>query len=603
MKKILAYVLLGVSMLLGATGCSMWNSGDSDDDASITSFVFKAENNSSVLSYDIAGAIDQNAGTITVSLPKSLYTDTASRATLTADISYSGSSAKSGAVYDYSKSPVSVAAVSGGSEKVYLVQILQAHDTVSAGTLLFTEYYSGSTYSYKGTSNQYVEITNMSANTVDLGSVQLNRHAWKNGQRLSSEDQSVLLSGELAAGASLVVYSNLCGFTFSNGTAVSDRSLNSVITFSGQDALTLTSGTVLDALGPADGAGTGWSWGNTKLMERKSYVTAYSGWNEDEWITWKGTNKAADAANAGLTTTASTDTAKAITYFALEGLDSPVYGSIDASAKTVTFKLLDKYRTVLKPTVSTDGFSVRLANLNRIVSGETEIDFASISYTNPLTLYVFDKTGAKDDWKTVVLGETKYTTVNYDFDGGIQTVLDAVNSGTTSFDTDVTGILTCKDVYGSKTAQHCFFLQDKNAALYFFVYDNSTTLLPDDALIGNKITVHVTGGKVFSNMPEVTAISSAAVTDSATAAIYYETGSYANAAAEGKVYCYTGSVEAAADSHLVGTFSKTNDLYFHVASSLESTMAAGVSGTFYGPVTYSYSQYRMELSDEFQMKF
>lgn len=600
-----AAAVICAAVLLIFTGCA----GTVEDNVvpEIQNFVFRSSDNAGYLSNDITGSIDTNAKLITVKLPASVYADTTARAALRASITYGTGTAYAGTVSnpDYSVSPVALPVTTqSGNSAAYLVKIERQYDTAVQGSLLFTEYYSGLAYAFKGTNNQYVEITNMSASSVELGGCELNRHCWQDGIRYPAQDQSVQLSGTLAAGESIVIYSARTTFSFS-GKCLSDAYLNSVVSFSGEDGLTLTSGgVVLDALGPGDGIGTGWNWGAAKRMQRKNTVTAYSGWKESEWITSLASNTAADAANAGFRTPALSATAKDITYFAFENLDDVVYGTIDTAARTVTVNVKEQYGTVMEPTVSTNGSDIRLADMSRIISGKTSIDFSSATESNPLKLYVYDNNGTPCIYGVIfnVIKETVYTRTNYDFDGGIQSVLEAIKSGATSFNTDVTGILTCKNVYGYKTAQACFFLQDKNAGLYFYISDTADTPLPVNAIVGNKITVHVTAGQVYYDMPEVTKISAGNVADSSVHDIYYETDRYSEAACLGRIYEYAGTIEKGMDSYAVGTFSETEGLYFHANFDFQEKLAKGSYGRFYGPVLYSYSQYRMEITDENQIK-
>jgi hypothetical protein len=592
-------------LLLIISGCV--NTADSGADAEITGFVFSVKENQDYLSQDIAGSVDTGSRLITVKLPASVYADTTVRAALRASIAYGTGTVYAGAASnpDYSVSPVALPVTTqSGNSATYLVKIERQYDTASQGSLLFTEYYSGLAYAFKGTNNQYVEITNMSAAPVELGGCELNRHCWQNGIRYPAQDQSVQLSGTLASGESLVIYSARTTFSFS-GKCLSDAYLNSVVSFSGEDGLTLTSGgIVLDALGPGDGIGTGWNWGAAKRMQRKNSVTAYSGWKESEWITSLAANTASDASNAGFRTPALSASAKEITYFAFENLDDVVYGTIDTADKTVTVNVKEQYGTVLEPTVSTNGSDIRLADMSRIISGKTSIDFSSAAESNPLKLYVYDNNGTPCIYGVIfnVIKETVYTRTNYDFDGGIQSVLEAIKNGDTSFNTDVTGILTCKNVYGYKTAQACFFLQDKNAGLYFYISDTADTPLPVNAIAGNKVTAHVTAGQIYYAMPEVTKISAAEVTDSSVHDIYYETDRYSEEACTGRIYEYAGTIEKGMDSYAVGTFSETEGLYFHADFDFQEKLAKGTYGRFYGPVLYSYSQYRMEITDENQIK-
>ena len=256
---------------------------DAEQATTITEFVFSATRNGS-LEKDAVGTVNQQTKIITVKLPSSVYKNATARSVLRADITCASGSAliDEESTFNYANSPVPITvANTNGNTVMYLVSMEQQYDAVQKGALLFTEYYSGSKYSFKGTNNQYVEITNMSLESVELGGVELNLHAWKNGQRVPERDQSVQLLGTLAAGASTVIYSGRTTFSSLVSKGTSDALLNSVISLNGQDALTLTSGgVVLDVLGPTDGNGSGWSWGNAKLMQSKHIVTRYDGWTK-----------------------------------------------------------------------------------------------------------------------------------------------------------------------------------------------------------------------------------------------------------------------------------------------------------------------------------
>ncbi|HPH02720.1 MAG TPA: hypothetical protein PK297_07160, partial [Spirochaetota bacterium] len=78
-------------------------------------------------------------------------------------------------------------------------------------------------------------------------------------------------------------------------------------------------------------------------------------------------------------------------------------------------------------------------------------------------------------------------------------------------------------------------------------------------------------------------------------AIYYRTGYYAQPEFIGQVFVYSGPVWSSMDRYFVGKFD--DDLYFH---SLKSTdwewmLGDGQGGDFFGPITYSYNLYRMEI--------
>ncbi len=369
---------------------------DSACEAEITSFSFYASKNSGIISSNINGNIDSSAGTITVYLPETLYSSD-SRSNLKATVLANEGSTVVTDIdsLDFAYSPLKIAVSQSGITKTYVVNIKEEISAVTNGALLFTEYYSGQAAPFKGSNNQYLEITNKSSSQIDLGSVSLTRHVWEDGVRCENKDISVQLSGKLPAGASLVLYSQRCSW-FSSKTDSSssfyqsDINYSQIIETNGIDGFTLESGgKVIDSIGFENGEGNGWNWGSAKLMQRKRSVSKYTKFAEYEWISSASTNSSSEIEDtAGTDTENSTGSEKDLTYFALEELSPIVYGSIDTSSCTVTIELSDEYKSKdLKFTASTNGSRIRYKN-REVTTGTT-----SARFNSSFQLTVYDNAG------------------------------------------------------------------------------------------------------------------------------------------------------------------------------------------------------------------
>lgn len=350
----------------------------------ISSFSFKTADNTEVsaLQSTVSGDIDDEKKTIRVFLPESLYSDSAQRKLLKSSVEVQdGNILASGE--DYSRNPVSFSVGNENESVTYLVNIEKASSALPANALMFTEYYSEGSALYKGENNQYIEIKNMTSETLDLSQVLLTKHAWKDGTRREDLDQSVYLTGTLPANAILVISSQRSSMFASSRDSTtrvfqSDRIYNSIITFSGQDGLTLSyNGKILDVLGPDEGKGTGWNWGVAKKMQRKNTTVRYSSWRELEWITTPTVVGAGDITTAGYSTATPTPAQdNAVSFFALEGLSHFIYGTIDNTARTITVKMGSDFPKIQKITASTYGQRVRF-NGRDIISGQTEANFSN----------------------------------------------------------------------------------------------------------------------------------------------------------------------------------------------------------------------------------
>lgn len=388
------FLCLSIGFLLSS--CSQ----SEDKYAEITGFSFEK---SGSLLQTVRGTVNQQSKVITVYLPEYAYSDEDIRSSLKPSFSLGSGTSLSTKIedMDFTASPVKVGVTcSNGNTATYKINILKEAADVKRNSLLFTEYYSGQEASYKGSNNQFIEISNKTSSSIDLSSVVLTRHCWENGERVAQKDQSVNLTGTIPANGFLVIYSQRCSYFASKSDTASvvyqsDRMYNSIITTQGQDGFTLTSGGVLlDCLGPDNGNGTGWNWGVSKHIQRKNGLAFFRKWDEAEWITEVAENKDSDfSSTAGAETAKLSSTAKDITYFAIENLSTPVYGSIDNENHTVEVQLNDDIGTVHNITVSTNGSYVYY-NGKKVVSGSTAVDFAK-----PFKLRVYSEGGDNVSYK------------------------------------------------------------------------------------------------------------------------------------------------------------------------------------------------------------
>lgn len=403
----------------------------------ISSFSFKTADNTEVSSLGgtVLGDIDDEKKTIRVFLPESLYSDSVQRKALKASVEVQAGEIVSSDTQDYSKNPVSVSVGNENESVTYLVNIEKASSALPANALMFTEYYSEGSALYKGENNQYIEIKNMTSEALDLSQVLLAKHAWENGTRREDLDQSVYLTGTLPANAILVISSQRSSmFASSRDSATrvfqSDRIYNSIITFSGQDGITLSyNGKILDVLGPDGGNGTGWNWGVAKKMQRKNTTTRYSSWRELEWITTPTVVGAGDITTAGYSTATPTSAQdNSISYFALEDLSHFIYGTIDNTARTITVKMGSDFPKIQKITASTYGQRVRFNGAD-IISGQTEANFA-----NQFRITVLPPTGSANQSQVYTVVPNL---VSYNFDTSPEGTYTLLRNGEKPQDGDV----------------------------------------------------------------------------------------------------------------------------------------------------------------------
>lgn len=387
------FLCLSIGFLLSS--CSQ----SEDKYAEITGFSFEK---SGSLLQTVRGTVNQQSKVITVYLPEYAYSDEDIRSSLKPSFSLGSGTSLSTKIedMDFTASPVKVGVTSGnGNTATYKINILKEAEAVKKNSLLITEYYSGKAAPYKGSNNQFIEISNFTSNPIDLSSVVLSRYCWENGVRNAEKDQTVTLTGTIPANGFLVIYSQRCSYFASKAdtsTVVyqSDRIYNSIITTQGQDGFTLTSnGVLLDCLGPDNGNGTGWNWGVSKHIQRKNGLAFFRKWDEAEWITEVAGDKDSDfSSTAGKATEKLSDEYNDITYFAIENTSVPVYGSIDNTNHTVEVQLNSDMGTVHNITVSTNGSYVYYSGA-KVVSGITKVDLAK-----PFKLKVYSSGGTSVDY-------------------------------------------------------------------------------------------------------------------------------------------------------------------------------------------------------------
>ncbi|MBN1519748.1 MAG: hypothetical protein JW923_06630 [Spirochaetales bacterium] len=572
---------------------------------SVLSFGFRAGDNAAAgLAEDVWASIDHELGVITVRLPDTV----ADYSSLKAAVSLpEGSSALPSVPTDYSLSPTAlVVANEDGLQSVYLVDVGQRAAPAPADAVLFTEYYAGTGYDLGGDRNRWIEITNKSAAIVDLAQYRLVKVARLNGQRVPSLDQDVALRGQLAAGASLVLYADmikasrflLSSTVLAPDLLYSDIGFNGIIDFNGDDGYQLTrNGVILDVLGPNGGTGADYYWGREKRMLRKSGTNPTATWNHLDWITYGLANNSSDAANAGAQTPALPTDRKVLTFFAFERLAEPSYGIIDEAAKTVSIAApqgTDLSSVIVS--VGVEGLGA-WAQGETIVSGETALDLRTAT-----EIWVYPTVGSTYQSYTVqaiISDPMEYTTTPYSFNGGIGALLSAsIKYPEASFPmTVIEGVVTAKNVYYkySSDADECFFIQDSSGGIMIW------TDVGVDAPIGSRVRVEAIKGIRNYTMPIIYEHGKISRVDAQTYDIYYETDAYNNLSALGRVFRYTGVIEQGMADYDEGAFSVDAGLRFQGLPAIASLLETGDSGSFYGPIQVSYSKYKMCLSQEEQI--
>lgn len=574
----------------------------------ISSFVFESAKNST-LSANAVGIVDNASDLITVRIPNSVAKSAYS--SLTPTVVCAAGTSPGTVPTNYSSNPTALTVYQDdGTSRCYMVKVSQAPAQAPADALMFTEYYAGTGYLYRNDYNRWIELTNVSAATIDLSQYSLVFRDREKGIRDESRDMSVSLENlpsskwDLAAGASLVIYSdrlNTTSYPLSTVTgassAISDSSLNGIVTCDGDDGFQLVrDGTVLDCIGPNGGTGASFYWGKEKRMLRKNTSKPSAVWDEKNWVSYAldGSTTSNDSDNLGKTTPVFAANDTKLTYFAFEELSPRAYGIIDNTNHTVTLNVEETLDlSAVKISVSTEGDFVYY-NGRRVESGVTVADMRS----SPVTITVYAADTISSQTYSIIIERyhsLAYTTVNYNFSGNIASLLTALGSGSTGAGTEISGIITAEEIYMTSTFQHCFTIQDKDRGIV--VLSNSS--LGDQFPLGSYVRLTVSEGSIYYDLPEVKTYSALSRIDKQIHDIYYKTAAYDDPSAVGSVYRWEGTVNEATDSHLVGNFE--GNLYFHVASGLKSRLAAGKKGIFYGPVTYSYNVYRMEISDPIQI--
>lgn len=205
------------------------------------------------------------------------------------------------------------------------------------------------------------------------------------------------------------------------------------------------------------------------------------------------------------------------------------------------------------------------------------------------------------DWQTVsgtVLNDS--LTVNglqYDFGdvfSGTQLVqvaeqlTNAPADTTVSLGLTVEGTLTAVFNYDNGQGKQCFALQDASGAVLF--YTNSF----GSYVIGDTLSVQVNSGRRINGCPFVTdfeVISSIA----GGSIMHYRSEAFCFPFAIGRVWRYTGTVQSMISSG-EGILNKVR-MFLHTDPT-NATFFQGKTGSFFGVVSYSNGQYRLEVPDE-----
>jgi hypothetical protein len=588
------HAALGLCAFLGLLASCQLNSSVQTP-STIASFVFaKADN--PALAADAQGTIDHFAKTIKVKYDPALSDFSALAPTIAVDGSatvYPASKEKT----DFTQTPVTYKLVEkNGTTSVYYVTLVPKPVDAEAGAIRITEYFCG-TGSGTGTTgelNRYLELYNGSSVAVDLSQFELAQRRSLNGVRDPDLDQVVTLKGSIAANSFCIIYSaranaSLLAKMWSSPSKQSDTVYNGIMDSDGASGYELLKdGKVVDSIGPNDGS----LYAKETCYYRRSVTgtglpgPASAAWVKPDWASAPASGLLGDDANAGLASL--TDTSLISLLVTAGSLKIPA--TIDNTAKTATVLMPDGIdASALLVSVGTFGTSTKIDGTT-IENGKTSISLAS----GNKTLSISGQDGGTASYTLAAI--PRYTSTNYTFDGGIKTVVDKIVTGG-SYDTAlndvlITGIVTAKNIYPSS-----FFIQDKNAGVYFYTSDGIS--FP----VGSKVTIKVTTGKVYYGMPEVTVYDAdIGAAGTGLSSIYYRTGDYSNQASIGQVFQYSGSIAQGGLSYYKGQF--TGNRWFHYPIGIESDLSAGNSGVFYGPVSFTRDNYTMELvtRDQYSLK-
>jgi len=592
----IAAALLAIAAL--AAGCDLFFPSKASA-SSIASFAIARGDNPSLPS-DAIGSIDAATRTITVWMDGSVSDFTALKPT----IAVSGGAAvypASGEAKDFSQTPVTYKLVeTDGTTIVYYVIIATKPVAAAAGAVRITEYFcgTGTGTATTGELNRYLELYNGSDAVVDLAQYELVQKRSRNGVPDASLDQRVRLKGSIAAKSFYLIYSarintSLLANAAAFGARQSDAVYNGVLDSDGASAYRLLKdGAEIDAVGPNDGS----LYAKETCFYRRSVTStglpgpAASVWDSSSWASAPASGLLGDDANAGIATPTS---AAIISLLVSDGTLS-IPATVDNAARIGTILLPDGVDSAaLAVSVGTFGLYSAIDG-QTIRNGVTKVDFSS----GTKTLRITGQDGSATDYTISAI--PRYTTVNYDFDGGILAVVNAIKAGGSN-DTNlggaaITGVVTAKSIYPK-----AFVIQDRNAGIYF--YTSEDIAFP----VGSKVRITVNTGKVYFGLPEVTAYDSAIeAAGSSLYSIYYKTGDYSDPDVDpnalGSVYRYQGNIAQGGLSYYKGQFA--DKLYFHYPTEIQSLLSAGTSGTFYGPISFTRDNYTMELvtRDQFSLE-
>jgi len=566
-----------------------------DVEASISSFTLTKADNPE-LSTDADSVIDTRAKTIRVRIDPRATDFTKLVPTITIS-GKADSYPASREVADFTQTPVTYKLVeASGRTIVYLVTLAPKPVDAEAGAVRVTEYFCGTG---KGTAttgelNRYIELYNGSDSAVDLSQFELVHKRSKNGKPSPALDQTVTLKGSIAAKSYYVIHSakmnvSLLARAGSLPSRQSDASFNGIMDSDGASGYQLMKdGVVVDAIGPNDGSLFATE---TCYFRRSDTSTGLPGaaaatWDKGAWALAPLCGLLNEDANAGLPS----PTDASLVSLIIQSGSLKIPATINNAAKTATVLMPDGAdASSLAIAVGSFGTAVSVDSI-AIENGKTKLDFTS----GKKTLAITGQDGTTAEFTVAV--KPRYTAENYDFDGGIKAVVDKIWKGgandTSLGDVYITGVVTAKNVFPA-----AFAIQDKNAGVYFYTSEGIT--FP----VGSKVKIKVNTGKVYFGLPEITVYDlEIAAAGNELYSLYYRTGDYATKESLGSVFRYDGAIAQGGLAYYKGQFA--GSLYFHYPTEIQSSLSAGTTGVFYGPVTYTRDNYTMELvtPDQFSIR-
>lgn len=313
---------------------------------------------------------------------------------------------------------------------------------------------------------------------------------------------------------------------------------------------------------------------------------------------------------ANIEITSGTEKLKPGYYF-----DQTNYTIIFEEKATVDFRITPNFTNQVI-SIDRDGDNT----FETVLSNQTSYDITAVPVTmgNNFQVKVSSINGTYE--RVYGIKFMSFTTTPYDFDGGIKQYIETVKiKAETTGAFTVTGIITVADYFGYNDAPHCFFLEDKNYGLYVFLQiSNDPDRVESPFKVGHKVTIDIPekGSKIYYGMPEAVAYENMRFADpnnpnDATDPVGQVQHSihvlpkpdFYNPTSLARMHKFSGRVHTEMNARQVGFFEPLDGgplVQFHINdpvyyNEMLPWLTQGTTGTYYGPVLWSWGKYQFEL--------